>query len=384
MRRLITTILLLLIGVTAYSQKAVKAKKQQTTFFYLQGNVHFGYMHDAFGERLDCAAEGSKNQLAFQLFGKSKGRLQRGYIPLISLTQWKVRMSARYDHWVGFLGRNDANAGLKLLDAWVRFDTKWDRTRIILGYSMLPFGRNPQIDPVSGFLPSIMTTNIGMAADLGVFVRTPVSKKLDLDFAFTSGGLLNSNLITCINLASNEGVNNLPSDCMMIDLDLKNLDTWLISGRLGSASFNKNEFGLLAMGGTISGILTGDDENSVFRVGGEWIYKHKERFMLINQATIGQTLAPYNETYNSFSTFTSAEVFLHRRVALSGAFLYSVHNDSENAILEIDKRIYGSVAYTVSPHTKIRLNQYFRYNSIIDQDKWGVFLQLVTGIGKRP
>jgi hypothetical protein len=382
MNRIFLFVILMGLGPVAVAQQGLKVNKQQTRFFYAQANLHAGFMNDAFGQRWDCADQGPQNQVALQWFGKNQSKLQRGYVPLISLNQWKIRFSVSYDHWVGFLGRGDASAAVQLFDAVLQFDTKWDRTTVKLGYAPLPYGHSPKIDPISCFIPGIMNVDLGMSRDVGVFLRTPVSKNADLEIALTSGGMLSGPLLSMINLARNEGVNTLPRELMLIDPFP--LNTWLVSGRVGSAPFKANEFGFLGMAGTINGVLLGDNLNSMYRGGGEWVFKYKEKFKLINQITAGQTLTPLDEVYNSLNYFTGADLFINRRMIWSLAYSYSTHYDAENDVRENRPAIFNSFSYAFTPHTRLRLNQYLRYNSITEQENWGVFLQFVTGIGRRP
>lgn len=365
-----------------FGQSAIKLKKQRTRFYYVQLNLHGGFIHDDTGDRWDCASEGPKNQLAFQWVTKRNTRMQKGYIPLISLSSSKLRFTGSYDRRVGFLGRKVADMRLVLLDASVKFDTKWDRTSLTVGFKQLPYGHNPQIDPVSSFMTNLINTDLGMNRDLGVFFRTPLTKRFDLDIAITSGGWLNRPLMICNNLAVNEDVNE-PGPNLNVP-EFTYLGTWMVSGRIGSASFNKNEFGMVYAVGQVNELIDQTDLNHIYRVGGEWIFKHKEKIKLINQVTAGPTVAGPTESYFSLNSMNGFDYYFKDRFVFSASHALSRHANTRNENVEMEQAFLSSLTYTVSPHTRIRFNQFFRYDTSVAEDSWGVFLQFVTGIGKRP
>ena len=103
-----------LLATAVHSQSALKQKKQQTTFFYTQVNIHGGYIHDINGGRFDVTNRAPKNQVAFQLFSLNKRRLQKGYVRTLSLSSSKLRFSIPFDKTVNSSGQREANFRLKM------------------------------------------------------------------------------------------------------------------------------------------------------------------------------------------------------------------------------------------------------------------------------
>ena len=183
-----------------FGQNAMKQTKQQNSFFYTQLNLHGGYIHDINGGRWDLTNRGPKNQLAFQLFTINQKRLQKGYVKTLSLSSSKLRFSIPFDKTVNQQGQREANFKFQLLDTWLKFDTKWDRTNLWIGNKSIPYGHNPKLDPVSSFMTNLIKMDIGFVQDLGFFLKTPVSNQLDMELAITSGGMLNKPILVCDNL----------------------------------------------------------------------------------------------------------------------------------------------------------------------------------------
>ena len=181
----------------SFGQNALKHQKQQTKFFYLQLNLHGGYMSDINGGRWDVANRSPNNQLAFQYFAKNKRNLQKGYVKYISLASSKLRFSIPFSKTVNSLGVRESNFKIKMLDTWLKFNTKYDRTSIWIGNKSIPYGHNPKLDPVSSFMTNLIQMDIGFGQDVGIFFKTPIAKQIDLELSITSGGLLNEPLMVC-------------------------------------------------------------------------------------------------------------------------------------------------------------------------------------------
>ena len=373
---------LMLATNTAFAQKAIKLKKQQTKFFYTQVNMHAGYNSEP--DRLDFMNKGPKNQVAFQLVSKNKNLLQTGYVPLISLASYKVRFSMVYNDEVMDRNGDMSDVQLRILDSWVKFNTKWDRTSITVGNKTLPYGHNPKIDPVSSFMTNMISSDLGFGQDLGVFVKTPVSKSLDLEFAVTSGGLLTKPLLTCANLVE-EG-KAFSDNCHVRFGNIDYNQTWLMTGRVGQQSFRKNEFGLLVAAGYIPSTFFKGDYRYATRIGGDWVYKHREVFKIVNQISVGNNKTDQNGNFASLAIQNNVDFFMKGRFIVSLSHSMNMANDlKSNSEQKLRKNtVHNSLTYAFSPHTRFRVNQYYAYSNTADNDLWGVSLQFVTGFGKRP
>ncbi len=375
-------ILCLLTAVNAFGQKAIKLQKQKTTFFYTQFNFHYGYFDNGIAPSWDLSEMGAKNQVALQVFSKNQRLMQKGYTKLIAADAWKFRISFSYNDYLAVDGYNHGDLKLNLLDSWVKFKTKWDRTTLTIGKKTLPYGHNPKIDPASNFLSNIIGTDLGFSQDLGVFFKTPISKSLDAEFAITSGGFLNGPIAVCRDLLMDE---DLMGETCRIDfgsLDYNN--TWLITGRIGQQSFRKNEFGLLAATGYIPNVFDRSQFNKIARIGADWVYKHKEIFKVVNQIAFGKNDLDVGADNFSVAVQNNIDLFLLSKVVISAGHALVMHNavDAE-APNQRRSTFTNSISYTLSPHTRFRLNHY-HVATKNSQDNWGVLFQLITGFGKRP
>ena len=383
--KLFNTILLIPLfiafaGNSLCAQKAIKLEKQQTTFSYVQLNLHAGYLHDPGDNRWDLTNKSPGNQVTFQLFSKRQHRLQKGYTRLISLISWKFRFSLAYDKSVD---ANDIKSGtfkFKLNDLWAKFGTKWDRTTITVGKRSLPYGHSPQLDPASSFMANIIKTDFGFNRDVGIFLKTPVSAVLDLECALTTGGWLNSPPFTYGNVLKNEA---LPDDQSEFTTDFSYNNTWLATARLGSPSFKKHEFGLLTALGYIPSTFISDEMMHIYRIGGEWLYKHHELFKVTNQATTGPTLTATRGNFLGFNMQNSIDVFLVGKFIISFSHSLSIFGDLESENDFLSGNLAGSFTYAITPHTRLRCNLYASYKNGDTGAPRGILLQFVTGIGKR-
>ncbi len=383
MKFLPSLLFLYLLTITnAYGQKAIKLQKQKTTFFYTQFNFHYGYIDNGIAPSWDLSEMGSKNQVAFQLFSKNQRLMQKGYTKLIASDSWKIRFSLAYNDYLAVDGFNHGDLRLNLLDSWVKFRTKWDRTTVTIGKKTLPYGHNPKIDPASNFMTNIIGSDLGFSQDFGIFVKTPISRALDAEFAITSGGLLNGPIAICRDLLMDEEL--MGETCRLDFESIKYNNTWLLTGRIGQQSFRKNEFGLLAATGYIPNVFDRNTLNYVTRIGADWVYKHKEILKIVNQVAVGRNELDSNNDNISLAVQNNIDLFLKSKFVISAGHSYVVQDPIESGE-ENQKRstFTNSVSYSFSPHTRVRLNHYHVYTKN-SNDNWGVLLQLVTGFGKRP
>ena len=377
-------LLLFLFCVGSFSvskaQRSIKLNKQQTTFFYSQLNLHGGYLSDINGKRWDVTNRGPNNQIAFQLLRKNQKTLQRGYVKLISPVAYSLRFSIPFNKTVNQSGQRTADFQLKLLDTWVKFNTKWDRTSIWIGNKSIPFGHNPKLDPVSSFMTNLIKMDIGFVQDLGIFLKTPVNKRFDLELSLTSGGLLNKPIVVCDNI-----INDIEQDARpkfsIVDYSYKN--TWLLTSRLGSQSFNKNEFGMIAVSGRIANNLVTNDLVTINRIGVDWIHKYLEKLKIGNQITLGITESQAEKTFATLNYQGNVDYYIIGRIILSSSLAFNYHNSIHNDLYHFNFTNANSITYTVSPHTRFRINHYLTQIKEADETQWGILLQYVTGFGKR-
>ena len=384
MKKLLYTLLFVAtVSTTGFGQNAMKQNKQQTHFFYTQLNLHGGYIHDLNGGRFDVTNRGPLNQLAFQYFSRNQRRMQRGYVKTISLSSSKVRFSVPFNKTVNTLGQREADFKLKVLDTWLKFDTKWDRTNIWIGNKSIPYGHNPKLDPVSSFMTNLIKMDIGFVQDLGVFLKTPVSNQFDLELAVTSGGLLNRPLLVCDNLIDDDASQDLNPTFTFSNYDYAN--TWLVTAHVGSPTFKKNEIGINVVSGRINNVLVPEDLAYINRIGADWVYKHYEKFKWTNQLTFGSTVSDMEGAFGTVHFQTGLDWFLMNKVFVSSSYaLNYLNNFKPEEIYHMNATSATSLTYIFSPHTRLRLNHYYSVIKEMNERRWGLLLQFVTGIGKRP
>jgi hypothetical protein len=373
-------VIALLTNLTSYGQNAIKHSKQQTSFFYTLLNLHAGYVNDYDKGRFDLTNHSPDNQLAFNLFSKNQNVLQKGYIKKFSLVSYNIRISTPFHKSIDSSGYHKGNLSLKILDTWAKFDTKWDRTSVWIGNKSIPYGHNPKLDPVSTFMTNITKMDIGFVQDLGVFVKTPVSKGLDLELSLTSGGFLNKPLATYDHLIHEDPSQDLNPIFSFSDYSYQ--DTWLITSRVGTPTFKKNEFGVILASGNVISPLNDQESIQINRLGGDWIYKYYEKLKWSNQLVLGYNHTSSNNSTSSIHFQTGMDYYLLNNFFISTSFAYTNFMASE-----MERKNYisaTSFTYTFSPHTRLRLNQYFSSKSATDNKQWGIMLQFVTGFGKRP
>ncbi len=371
-----------LLPITVLAQQSLKLNKQQTVFFYTQFNLHGGYVHDGLHNRIDFANRSPQNQVAFQLFSKDQNRLQQGYTRFIRPVSWKVRTSLVLDKTVTALGYGQADVDFKLLDTWVKFGTKWDRTSITVGNKSIPYGHNPKLDPVSSFMSNIIKTDLGFAQDVGVFVKTPVSPQHDLELSVTSGGVMSAPLLVCEDLVRSKKDPEAIDPTVAVN-ELSYEGTWLLTGRVGQPTYKKNEVGLIGVAGYIPSTFIDCDNNHIVRGGVDWVHKHNETFKVVNQVAVGKTISDLQGEFISFNAHSNIDVFIKGTFIISASHTLNMINDPNSDTDFLNGTVGNSFTYRVSPHTRIRLNQYYTYVRN-DDATWGVLVQLVTGIGKRP
>jgi len=289
-------------------------------------------------------------------------------------------LSVLFDKGINSSGQKEADFKIKLLDTWLKFDTKWDRTAIWFGNKSIPYGHNPKLDPVSSFMTNLIKMDIGFVQDLGIFLKTPISKQYDLEMSLTSGGILNKPILVCDNLID-ESVSSVSPRFSLVDYSYNG--TWMITGRVGNQSFKKNEFGMNVVSGRISNNLVVNDFVTINRAGLDWVYKYQEKIRIGNQLIIGHSNSGTEGSFGTINYQGNADLFLANRIILSTSFACNYHDALQSNLYHFNYTNANSLTYVLSPHSRIRLNQYYTRTQEANEDQWGVFLQFTTGIGKR-
>jgi hypothetical protein len=216
-----------------------------------------------------------------------------------------------------------------------------------------------------------------------VFFKTPISNNFDLELAITSGGVLNKPLLVCDNLIDNDTTQKLSPRFLFSSYGYQN--TWMVTSHIGNPTFKKNEFGINLISGRINNVLVTNDLVYINRAGGDWVFKHYEKFKWTNQITVGHTQSDAEGSFGSFHFQTSLDLFTKNKFFLSTSFACNYLNSFDMSDLyHFNCTSANSLTYSFSPHTRLRLNYYFSSIVEMDEKRWGVLLQFVTGFGKRP
>ncbi len=370
-----TTIAVLLFIVQPLNaqQKSIKVDKQRTHFFYTSLNLQAGY----FGEKEDMhwmpINRSPLNQLSFAYKSKRKRLLQKGYTRFIHLSDIKAKVALCYDNDMSVEGKYSSEGRLGIKDLWIKLATKWDRTSLKIGNFSLPFGHNPKVDPDYSFIPNIGGTDLGLSRDFGFLFKTPVSNMLDLELSLTSGGLLGSPILRKkIITPENE---DKPLEVTKIKYD----GDWLLTGRLGNPVFKKNELGLFAIVGKLSNASSSAISTRVYRVGFDWINKHKEDFRMTHQLLLGPSVPSIGDSYLKIVQQSNAEFFFRQQ------WIAYMTNNIQYISYPEDSIIKGTVssgiAYAFNPHVRLKLNAFSSYNLHLKTNEFGFFFQVIAGFG---
>ena len=374
--------MVLMMG-TISAQSSIKLKKQQTKFLYGQLNLHGGFIDDINGDRWDFASKSPQNSINLQFFSKNQRNMQRGYTRLLALDSYKVQLGIAYDSQVDLAGIQRSNLDFKILDTFVKFKTKSDRTTFTFGNRSIPYGHNPKIDPVVSFMINPIKADLGFAQDVGAFVKTPLTRNLDIEVALTSGGALTKPFLVCNNLLVSE------AEGMEIEPEFNFLNfsyqgTWMLTSRIGSPTFKKNEFGFNMVAGHIASTTIAKDLGHIRRVGVDWVYKLRERLKVVNQVMVGETASSSKGLFRTVNTMNNIDYYSGRNWMISFSNSFNYNHSMENSENMQSWSLAGSVTYVISPHTRLRLNTYSTRIRENNERQKGILLQFVTGLGKRP
>lgn len=373
---------LLVLAMDVSGQNAIKLDKQQTNFFYTQINTHVGFMSDVNGERWDLANRGPDNQIVFQWKNKDKKRLQKGYVPAFGYQGFNIKAGVAYKKEVTEDGYRTGGLRLRVVNTFLKFGTKWDRTKLDIGVKSIPYGHNPKLDPVSSFATNLIKMDLGLVQDLGLFFISPISKNMDLEMSLSSGGFLNTPFLVCDNLVNYD---NPEETTTTVDVGQFSYDnTWLITSRIGSPSYDKSELGLVAVAGRLNNTNLRNDLIDIARIGGDWVYKHEEKLKFSSLATVGRTYSRTEGEFLSLNFQTALDLYLSHEFVVSGSFAVNdLSSMGSSDSFHRNNTTTCSLTYRLSPHTRIRINSYYTYVKEAKEEQYGTFLQLVTGFGKR-
>lgn len=365
---------------TGFAQKSIKQSKQQTDFFYTQLNANGGLIFDD-NARWTFSEVSPNSNVNFTYRSKNQRLLQRGYTRNLHLSGFKSSLALVYKNQSNADGVSQAQIGLQMRDLWLKVNTKWDRTSFKVGHFSLPFGHDPKIDLDNSFIPALASQDLGFNRDFGIQFKTPVSKSLDLEAALTLGGTVPTTLLS-YELSAPAVAEKDKENTKWTAPNFDYQGNWLATFRLGNPTFYKNELGLFAAVGKVSRTAFTGTQSFVYRLGGDWTYKFKEQFRISNQAVTGMSITEAGERSFSLHQKTGLDYFWKRQWILSLTNSWEYQQGSETEALK--GVAVMSVAYALNPHTRLKLNTYAKYDNVVGNTlTTGVFLQLVTGLGKR-
>jgi hypothetical protein len=346
--------------------------KPDQRFFFYQINLAGGYDTREPNDHWGGADRGAPTQFALEWFGKSEAGIQRGFTPLVAPGTWGIKLAVEVDP-AESSGR-DPNYNLRLLDTFLRFDTKWDRTSFTVGHRGIPYGRNPRLDTELVFLPNQAPTDLGFGRDTGVFFQTPVSAFADLEVAVTAGGTLAGPLV----VAQQDAEGDYDTEDR---IDYR--DSWLVTARVARPAFNRQEFGVFALTGethTATGPLP-----EVSRVGVDWTVKGREDWTVTHQVSFGETDGDRPGKRQVVNLLQNAEMYLGSRWRVGVTHTYREENfDRVGVATREVGTLFGSVSYALTRDVRLRVNPFVEYHdSAPGRHENGVLFQVCFGCGWR-
>ena len=347
-----------------------RLNKPENTFFYNQLNLHMGYDSNEPGDGWGIADRGARTQVSFEWFIKDKKHMQRNYTPFISPSAWNFKFSLELNP--DEVDANDGSLNLRLQDTWVKLNTKWDRTSLWLGHRSYPYGHNPKLDPDLSFMPNQSGSDLGFGKDTGLFLKTPISEKLDLELSATAGGYLSGNPFVL--RYTNDGNSEFEED-----LDYNG--SWLVTNRIGSPTFKVNEFGVFALGGK----LHNNDESLIttWRVGGDWVHKHRETWKAVNQISMGENEGNSSGRWAIYNLLNSAEWFINKKFRLGVTHTLRYEDIRIKNDYPATGTVLAMISYAITRDMRLRVNPFTEYLNSTDSRDSGVLLQFCVGCGLR-
>jgi len=258
----------------------------------------------------------------------------------------------------------------------------------------------------------VSSMDVGFGRDLGVFLKTPVSQKLDLEFSVTSGGLLNQPFlqythetttvttteeVTTVNGGPGggnpENPNNVTTQTVVSETEQSTSafgpgsfaydGNFLLTGRIGNQTFNTNEFGLIGVLGRVENPLLDGDYINISRLGVDWIYKKGNRLKFSNQLSFGRTDSDEEGAFSTVNFQSGADFYFSEKFFFGTSLALSHNQGIGSSLYHSNTTFANSLTYAFSPHTRLRMNFYRAFTAETDDSQTGVSLQFVTGLGKR-
>jgi len=350
-------LILVLLNSALFSQdSSLRLNRAKSLFIFPQLNLSYGYCYQD-ESQWGWQRIGARNQIVLNMMKKSETRMKRGYTSFAEPKSFQLKFAIVDES--SDQDSNDLEFNFKLLDSWMKIDTKWDRTEIVIGHKSIPYGHNPTLDSSFSFLPSLSNLDLGFSRDKGIFFSMPVNNHYDFEISVSAG--------------------------MGDTFDY--YGGWLVTSRFGRAAFHQQEWGLFALGGSIQKTCgsknISSELNSFFRIGSEYLYKKKEFMKIVNQISIGSDLGNTEDSNDDvivYQFLQNVEFFIADRWSMGYELVHKIHASQENSIsTEVNTIIRFSISYAACRYTKIRLNSYYGVGNSLDQDEFGVFLQITFG-----
>jgi hypothetical protein len=374
-KRLLALASLFLLGsvgaAVAQDNRPLLVKPAQR-FFFFQLNFIGGYDSREPGSGWGPSDRGPLNQVAFELFGKSERTIQRGFIGTLAPAAWGVKVAFEFNPAEQAGG--DPTLDLRILDTFVRFDTKWDRTSVTFGHRNIPFGQNPRLDTELTFAPSQASTDLGFSRDTGVFLTTPLADRLDLEVALTAGGTLSSPIVAIRNDPDGSGLE--------LDDQIASRGSYLLTGRISRPKLFPTDGGFFLALGKLhraSGELT-----EISRLGADLVFKSREDWVLITQLSIGENHDRVRGDRQVANLLNSFEWFISSQWRLGLTNVYRFENpDAPGAENRENGTLFGSIGWALSRDARIRLNPFLEWRDNTASRESGILVQLCVGCGLR-
>jgi len=147
---------------------------------------------------------------------------------------------------------------------------------------------------------------------------------------------------------------------------------------------------LIAVAGKIPSTQIQSDLSQIQRLGGEWVFKVNERIKMVNQAVFGLTNTSNYGDFFSTNIMNNFDFYTGKNWMFSFSHSLNLMDGNGTDDRLFNESLAGSITYVFSPHTRLRMNGFFTniddqlHGMAMDERQAGVFLQFVTGLGKRP
>ncbi|MDG2369631.1 MAG: hypothetical protein P8M12_03240 [Flavobacteriales bacterium] len=393
---IILSIAAITFSLNLISQTSIKFKKQPTSFFYSQLNLHGGFIDEGNGYEFKPAAKGIRNRLSLLGFFRSGKTLQKGYIQKTGIRNACVAISIDYEPSYFLNTKEDGTRTsafqLRLMDNWIGFGTKKRRVNFWLGNRRVEYGHNPRIDAESNFMNrnSLQVRDLGFWWDLGWFFKAPLvknpEKRLDITLQLSSGGWLfngNPSQGTIMFLGSDKEIKDTYMSPTFGNMRYNN--TFLSIAHIGSPTYSKSELSGFVIIGNIRDQYNLDSTVFLNRIGIENIYKFGEKIKIGNQFSTGTN--HYQDGRNMLTAHlnNSFDWYFAKKFVLSICQYSAIFHDYNNKTNIIDYSIVGGLGYIINQNLKLRINMFYdkeqHWNSRTHN---GAYLQLIAGFGKRP